>query len=68
MRTQAPIPHKGQTLAIRQCPYLVEESVALMVAGDSALIRLSCADEHAPGQTPPGILSKGEPDDQNLVR
>jgi SNF2 family DNA or RNA helicase len=44
------VPEPGQIVAVRQRLYLVEQAVAPVSPGDSALIRLSCVDDDAQGQ------------------
>ena len=41
----------GQIVRVRQRQYLVEEIVAPPLAGDATLVRLSCLDDDAQGQT-----------------
>jgi SNF2 family DNA or RNA helicase len=50
MTEHAAIPEPGEIVAVRQRLYLVEQAVAPVTPGDSALIRLSCVDDDAQGQ------------------
>jgi hypothetical protein len=45
------LPDAGQIVAVRQRLYLVEQSIPPVNPGDSTLVRLSCVDDDAQGQT-----------------
>ena len=51
MSTRDTLPNVGQIVAVRQRLYLVEQSVPPVNPGDSPLVRLSCVDDDAQGQT-----------------
>jgi len=51
LKSSDPIPEPGQLVAVRQRLYLVEQSVPPVNPGDSMLVRLSCVDDDAQGQT-----------------
>ena len=55
------LPDVGQIVAVRQRLYLVEQSIPPVNPGDSALVRLSCVDDDAQGQTL-DVLWEIEPD------
>jgi SNF2 family DNA or RNA helicase len=65
MSAQVAVPNIGQIVAVRQRRYLVEQSVAPVKAGDSALVRLACVDDDAQGQ-PLEVLWENELDRQIL--
>jgi superfamily II DNA or RNA helicase len=55
------LPDVGQIVAVRQRLYLVEQSIPPVNPGDSTLVRLSCVDDDAQGQTL-DVLWEIEPD------
>ena len=50
MPTTGTTPSPGHIVRVRQRLYLVEETVPLLSAGDSSLVKLSCVDDDAQGQ------------------
>ncbi len=51
MAPPIPVPVPGQIVQVRQRHYLVEERVNPVNAGDANLLRLSCVDDDAQGQS-----------------
>src|SRR5262245_48893652 len=50
MEQSITLPEPGQITRVRQRRYLVEETIAAPIAGDSTLVRLSCVDDDNQGQ------------------